>query len=342
MRSGPEQGNRYMMQPEHIEGQIAKSETDQPLTIVEVGPRDGLQNETAPVPTSTKVAFVDGLSETGLREIEVSAFVSPAWVPQLGDAEDVFRGITRREGVAYSALVPNRLGLERAIEAGADKIAIFTAASETFNRKNINTSIAGSIRRFKPLLKQAQEENMPVRAYVSAAFWCAFEGRISAQAVIEVVERLVDIGADQIALSDTVGRATPDEVRHLLDGLLPKLPPDRIAMHFHDTYGRGIENTLASWLQGIRVFDGSAGGLGGCPYAPGATGNVATEALVSAFEDNGIEVGIDLAKLSRAGRLIAPFLAEDRRRFPEEELLACAACDYATGKVCCRRREMLE
>jgi hydroxymethylglutaryl-CoA lyase len=331
-----------MTQSKHIEGQTSKSETDQGVTVVEVGPRDGLQNETAPVPTTVKVAFVDVLSEAGLREIEVSAFVSPGWVPQLGDAEDVFHGIARREGVVYSALVPNQIGLERAIEAGADKIAIFTAASETFNRKNINTSIAGSIRRFKPVVKRARQENLPVRAYVSAAFWCAFEGKISPPAVIDVVQRLIDIGADEISVSDTLGKATPQEVDRLLDHLLPILPANRIAMHFHDTYGRGVENAMASWSAGIRIFDASAGGLGGCPYAPGATGNVATEALVSAFEGKGIKVGVDLHKLARAEALISTHLVDDRRAPPEAPLLACSACAYATGKVCCRRREMAQ
>ncbi len=261
---------------------------------MEVGARDGLQNETAPVPTEAKIAFVDALSGTGVDEIEVSAFVSPRWVPQLGDAEEVFRRISRRQDVAYSALVPNEKGLDRALEAKVDKVSVFTAASETFNRKNINTSIEGSIRRFLPVVESARSAGLPVRGYVSTAFWCAFEGKIAPEATVDVVERLVDLGVHEVSISDTIGKASPDEVTRLLDLLLPRLSSDRIAMHFHDTYGRGVENVLASWSYGLRIFDASVGGLGGCPYAPGATGNVATEAVVEALEKEGETVGVDL------------------------------------------------
>jgi hydroxymethylglutaryl-CoA lyase len=230
------------------------------MKIVEVAPRDGLQNETAPVPTESKVAFVDALSATGVSEIEVSAFVSPRRVPQLADAREVFGRIYRREGVVYSALVPNVRGLDRAIESRVDKVSVFTAASETFNRKNINASIKGSIQRFLPVLKRAQSEMLPVRGYVSTAFWCAFEGMIPPEAVIGVVEKLFDIGIDEVSISDTIGKASPDEVKRLLDLLVPRISSDRIAMHFHDTYGRGVENVLASWAHGIRIFDASVGG----------------------------------------------------------------------------------
>ncbi|MFZ0726696.1 MAG: hydroxymethylglutaryl-CoA lyase, partial [Desulfobacterales bacterium] len=257
------------------------------LKIVEVGPRDGLQNETAVIPPDVKIAFVDALSLTGVNEIETSAFVSPRWVPQLADAEKVFRKISRRDGVIYSALVPNERGLERAIAARVDKVSIFTAASETFNHKNINTSTAGSIKRFLPVVKGAKSAGLPVRGYVSTAFWCAFEGRIPPAAVTSLVQKLFEIGVDEVSVSDTVGKASPEEVGRLLDLLLSRIPSDRIAMHFHDTYGRGVENVLTSWACGIRIFDASVGGLGGCPFAPGATGNVATEAVVEALERKG-------------------------------------------------------
>jgi hydroxymethylglutaryl-CoA lyase len=309
----------------------------QRIRIVEVGPRDGLQNETAPVPTETKVAFVDALSGTGVDEIEVSAFVSPRWVPQLGDAEEVFRRISRRQGVEYSALVPNEKGLERALEARVDKVSVFTAASETFNQKNINTSIEGSIQRFVPVVESARSAGLPVRGYVSTAFWCAFEGKIAPEATVDVVERLADIGVQEVSISDTIGKASPDEVTRLLDLLLPRLSSDRIAMHFHDTYGRGVENVLASWSSGIRIFDASVGGLGGCPYAPGATGNVATEAVVEAFQAEGATVGVDLRGLAQARHLLDPFLMDDRRTLPKDGSPACAACEFSKRETCCGR-----
>jgi hydroxymethylglutaryl-CoA lyase len=312
-------------------------EATQKIRIVEVGARDGLQNETAPVPTEAKIAFVDALSGTGVDEIEVSAFVSPRWVPQLGDAEEVFRRISRRQDVVYSALVPNEKGLERALEAKVDKVSVFTAASETFNRKNINTSIEGSIQRFLPVVESARSTGLPVRGYISTAFWCAFEGKIAPEATVDVVERLVDLGVDEVSISDTIGKASPDEVTRLLDLLLPKLSSDRIAMHFHDTYGRGVENVLASWSYGLRIFDASAGGLGGCPYAPGATGNVATEAVVDALEGEGETVGVDLRGLAQARQLLDPFLMDDRRTLPKDGSPACAACELSKGEVCCSR-----
>ena len=307
------------------------------MKIVEVGPRDGLQNEMAPIPTKTKAAFVDVLSETGVGEIEVSAFVSPRRVPQLGDATQVFGRISRKDGVIYSALVPNEKGLDRAIESQVDKVSVFTAVSETFNRKNINTSLKGSINRFLPVVKRAHIEGLPVRGYVSTAFWCAFEGKIQPEAVISVVVKLIDIGIDEVSISDTSGKASPEEVKRLLDLLLPKISSDRIAMHFHDTYGRGIENVLVSWSYGTTIFDSSVGALGGCPFAPGATGNVATEDVVKALEKKGEKVGVDLQKLSQARRLLDPFLTEDRRPLPKDGSPACAACQYSTREVCCQR-----
>jgi len=307
------------------------------MKIVEVGPRDGLQNETATVPTEVKVAFVNALSLTGVAEIEASAFVSPRRVPQLADAAEVFRKIIRREGVVYSALVPNEKGLDRAMAAGVDKISVFTAASETFNQKNIHTSGEGALLRFQPLIGRARGEGLPVRGYVSTAFWCPFEGKISPQTTVDVVKKLFDIGVDEVSVSDTIGKAAPEEVARLFDLLLPDIAPERIAVHFHDTYGRGVENVLTSWSCGIRIFDASAGGIGGCPFAPGATGNVATEAVVKALENKGQTVGVDLKKLSQARHLLDAFLKEEHRTLPAGGSQACAVCEFYQGDVCCGR-----
>ena len=305
------------------------------MRIVEVGPRDGLQNETAAVPTAAKIAFVDALSQSGVAEIEVSAFVSPRWVPQLSDADQVFEGITRQNGVVYSALVPNSKGLDRALAAEVDKLAVFTAASETFSQKNVNTSIDGALQRFRPITAAAEEAGMPVRGYVSTAFWCAFEGKIAPTAVLQVVEELLDMGIAEVAISDTIGKATPDEVRWLLDLLIPRLAADRIAVHFHDTYGRGVENMLAAWPYGIRTVDASVGGLGGCPYAPGASGNVATEDVVAALEDQGVATGVNRRQLDRALAHLAPYRINGRRKLPPNGSPLCAACPYSTGEACC-------
>ena len=259
------------------------------IRIVEVGPRDGLQNEQVAIPTAVKIAFVEALSRTGLKEIEAGAFVSPKWIPQLADSDEVFTRMRRAPGVLYSALVPNERGFERAAAAGARKIAVFTAASETFNRKNINATIAESLERFAPVMKRAEKAALPVRGYISTAFWCPYEGRIAPGPVVDVARRLLDLGVGDLSIGDTIGKASPDEVRALLDVLLPVAGADRIAMHFHDTYGRAVENGRASYDRGIRVFDSSAGGIGGCPYAPGASGNVSTQALVDAFPGSGVD-----------------------------------------------------
>lgn len=290
------------------------------VRIVEVGPRDGLQNEAGFVPTETKVAFVDALSESGLAEIEVSAFVSPKWVPQLADAQDVFQRIRRKPGVVYSALVPNEQGLERALAAGVGKIAVFTAASETFNRKNINASIAESIERFAPVVPRARDAGLPVRGYVSTSFWCPYEGKIAPAQVVPVVQSLLDLGVDEISIGDTIGKAVPEEVHDLLDALLDALPQDRIAMHFHDTYGTAVANALAAYDRGITIFDASAGGVGGCPYAPGASGNVATEDLVWALDHSGATTGIDLARIGVASDLLAAALPRPLRSRVREAL----------------------
>lgn len=273
-----------------------------PIKIVEVGPRDGLQNEKSIIPTETKIAFVDALSSSGLTEIEVSSFVSPKWVPQLADALEVFRGITRVPGVVYSALVPNEVGLDRAIEAKVDKISVFTAASETFSQKNVGASIAETIKRFRPVL---QRSPVPVRGYVSTAFYCPYEGKIEPNAVVPVIEDLLEIGCVEISIGDTIGKAIPEEVTRLLEVTLDICPVEKIAMHFHDTFGNAIANSSASERMGVRVFDSSAGGIGGCPFAPGATGNVSTSALVRLFEGR---TGISLEKLEEAAKIVRPFL----------------------------------
>lgn len=289
------------------------------LKIVEVGPRDGLQNEKAIIATEAKIKFINALSLTGVHEIEVSSFVSPRWVPQLSDAREVFACISRKKGVIYSALVPNERGLDRALEAKVDKISVFTAASETFNRKNINASIKSSIQGFRPVVTKAAAAGLPIRGYISTAFWCAFEGRISAPSVVDVAHMLMDIGVDEVAISDTIGKATPDDVQLLLDLLLADIPVKKIAMHFHDTYDRGIPNVLRSLDMGIRTFDASAGGLGGCPYSPGATGNISTESVVRALEDRGEATGVDLHKLAAAHRHISPYLKDDLQSTPEQD-----------------------
>lgn len=275
------------------------------IRIVEVGPRDGLQSEAVSVPTETKVAYVDALSSAKLPEIEVSAFVSTRWVPQLADAEEVFRRIRREPGVLYSALVPNEQGFERALAARVGKVAVFTAASETFNRKNINASIEESIRRFVPVVDAARAAGLPVRGYVSTAFWCPYEGRIPPEGVVDVCRRLLDLGVDELSIGDTIGKATPEEVHALISLLPADVPKGRVALHFHDTYHRAVANALAAMKLGISTFDSSAGGIGGCPYAPGASGNVATEALLEAFRAAGEEVPGDVAALAAARALIA-------------------------------------
>jgi hydroxymethylglutaryl-CoA lyase len=283
------------------------------VRVVEVGPRDGLQNESKTVTTDSKVAFVDALSDAGYEEIEVSAFVSPQWVPQLADAEEVFARIRRKDSTVYSALVPNERGLERALGAKVRKIAVFTAASETFNRKNVNASIQESIERFQPVVDGARREKLPVRGYVSTAFWCPYEGKIAPDAVLGVVRQLLDLGVDEISIGDTIGKAVPAEAHALLDLLLDHVDQDRLAMHFHDTYGTAIANVLASYERGIAVFDSSAGGVGGCPFAPGAAGNVATEDLILALTRAGASLSPDLGRVRAASALLSTVLGRPLR-----------------------------
>jgi hydroxymethylglutaryl-CoA lyase len=274
------------------------------IRLVEVGPRDGLQNEARIVPTDVKIRFIDALSETGLAEIEVTSFVSPKWVPQLADAAEVFAGIRRPPGVIYSALVPNRQGLDGAIAARADKVAVFTAASETFSMRNTNATIAESLDRFRPVLRDA---TVPVRGYISTAFHCPFEGPIAPDQVLPVMRALFDMGCAEVSIGDTIGKATADEVRRLLDVLLPHWPAAKLALHFHDTFGQAMDNALVGFGMGITTFDASAGGIGGCPYAPGAPGNVATQALATAFRG---KTGIDPERLESAAAVVRPYLTD--------------------------------
>lgn len=278
------------------------------IKIVEVGPRDGLQNEPVPIPTEAKIAFVNALSETGAADIEVSAFVSPKWVPQLADAKEVFANIRRKSGVTYSALVPNEKGLDRALDVNVDKVAVFSAASETFSNKNTNCSIEVSYERIVPVVKRAHTMDIPVRGYISTAFWCPYEGAIKPEVAADCIERMAGLGVTDVSVGDTIGKASPDEVRALLDILLKRVPANRIAMHFHDTYGRAAQNVLASYEYGIEIYDACTGGIGGCPYAPGASGNVATGTVVKTLRAAGATVGIDLEKLEIARQKIIEYL----------------------------------
>ena len=276
------------------------------ITIVEVGPRDGLQNESTPVSTADKIAFVDRLSAAALPVIEVSAFVSPRWVPAMSDASEVFAGITRRPGARYAALVPNLAGLERAHAAGVREIGIFAAASETFSRKNINQSVEASLSTYRDVCNRARELQIAVRGYVSTAFGCPFEGTVAPGRVADVAGALVDMGAFEIAISDTIGIAHPGQVPDVLDAVTARVPLARVALHFHDTRGTALANVLAALDAGVTTFDASAGGLGGCPYAPGATGNLATEDLVYMLNGLGIRSGVDLGRLVEASAFIEP------------------------------------
>lgn len=274
------------------------------VTIVEVGPRDGLQNEAAAIATADKVAFVDRLSDAGHRIIEVSAFVRPTWVPQMADAAEVFAGIARRAATRYTALVPNVTGLARAIDAHVDEVAIFAAASETFSRRNINQSIAESLEGYRAVCARAHDVDLPVRAYVSTAFGCPFEGAVEPTAVADLAAALIDMGAREVAVSDTIGIAHPAQVAAVLEAVTRRVAIDRVALHFHDTRGTALANVLMALQLGVTTYDASAGGLGGCPYAPGATGNLATEDLLYMLNGLGIESGVSLEKVLEASRFM--------------------------------------
>jgi isopropylmalate/homocitrate/citramalate synthase len=279
--------------------------------IVDVGPRDGLQNEATGVPTAVKIELIERLAEAGLPAVEATAFVSPKWVPQMSDSAQVMAGLRRKAGVAYPVLVPNLQGFELARAAGAEEIAVFGAASETFSRKNINCSIAESLERFAPVVKAARAARMRVRGYISCAAGCPYEGEVKPQAVAVLAEKLYKMGCYEISLGDTIGVGTPGRIRAMIEAVAKRVPIGKLAGHYHDTYGQALANVYASLEAGVRTFDSSVAGLGGCPYAKGATGNVATEDVVYMLDGLGIETGVDLVKVLRAGQFICRALGRE-------------------------------
>jgi hydroxymethylglutaryl-CoA lyase len=290
------------------------------VTVYEVGPRDGLQNEAETLGVDVRAEFVDRLTDAGLSAIEVGSFVAPKAIPQLADTEELYRRIHPASGVRYPALVPNLRGLERALEVGVREIAVFTAASETFNRKNVNAGVDESIERFRPVVARAQEEKIRVRGYVSTAFGCPYEGDVAPEAVREVVHKLLDLPVDEISVGDTIGVATPSGVYDVIEALYDSgVTRGVLALHFHDTRGTALANVYAGLECGVTTFDSSAGGLGGCPYAPGASGNLATEDLLYMLQGLGVETGVTLPKLVGASRFIAEKLG---RRPPGRYLSA--------------------
>lgn len=270
------------------------------VQIVEVAPRDGLQNYHRAFSTAAKIAFVDALSRTGLSVIEATSFVNPNAVPLMADAMDVMQGIVRIAGVRYVVLTPNERGLDRAIEAGVDSVAVFASASETFSQRNINCSIAESLERFAPIFERADSDGLWIRGYISMAFACPFEGEIKPSVTATLARRLLEMGSDEVCLADTVGQATVAQTATVLDTTLPVVPPERLALHMHDTYGNAVDNLDVAYDRGIRVFDSAAAGLGGCPFAPGAAGNLATERLIEHLDGRGIPHGVDLAAIRAA------------------------------------------
>ena len=278
------------------------------VRLVEVGPRDGLQNEAQPISVADKVRLVDDLTEAGLAYIEVGSFVSPKWVPQMAGSAEVFAGIVQRPGVTYAALAPNLRGFEDALAAGVKEVAVFAAASEAFSQRNINCSISDSLKRFEPIMEAARSHGVRVRGYVSCVLGCPYEGKVSAEQVAPVARALHDMGCYEVSLGDTIGTGTAGDTRRLFDVVAAQVPRQQLAGHFHDTYGQALANVYASLLEGISVFDSSVAGLGGCPYAKGATGNIATEDVVYLLQGLGIETGIDLDRLIAAGQRISTVL----------------------------------
>ncbi|WP_318840918.1 hydroxymethylglutaryl-CoA lyase [Pseudomonas azadiae] len=274
------------------------------VRLVEVGARDGLQNEARCLPVHTRIALVERLADAGLRSIETGAFVSPRWVPQMAGSDAVLRGLGQRPGVTYTALVPNLQGLDMALAAGCREVAVFAAASEAFSQKNINCSIAQSLERFEPVLARALEAGVAVRGYVSCVLGCPFSGAVPVEQVVVVTQALYAMGCYEVSLGDTIGTGTPGATTRLIQACADAVPLGALAGHFHDTYGMAVANVQAAWQAGVRVFDSSVSGLGGCPYSPGATGNVATEELVYLFEGQGVATGVDLAKLIEVGVFI--------------------------------------
>ena len=283
------------------------------VEIFEMGPRDGLQNEKRQIPTSEKIALVDCLSKAGFKRIEVASFVSPKWVPQMADSADVLAGITRAEGVSYAALTPNMRGFDGAVTAKADEIAIFGSASEGFSKANINATIAESLERFAPVVSAAKDIGLPVRGYVSCVTDCPYDGATPPEKVAEVAKHLFEAGCYEISLGDTIGQGSPDSISAMLQAVLEVVPADKLAGHYHDTAGRALANIEASLDLGLRVFDAAVGGLGGCPYAPGAKGNVATEAVDARLKALGYETGLDTAVLAQAAEMARAMRAVDAK-----------------------------
>jgi len=281
------------------------------VRIVEVGPRDGLQNEPQSVPTAVKVELIERLADAGLPAVEATAFVSPKWVPQMADHSEVLKALRRKPGVSYPVLVPNMQGFEAAVAAGAEEIAVFGAASETFSRKNINASIAESLERFAPVAGAARAKGIRVRGYVSCVVGCPYEGAVKPEAVAEVAKRLDAMGCYEISLGDTIGVGTPGKVKRMLETVARAVPVERLAVHLHDTYGQALANLYAALELGVATADSSVAGLGGCPYAKGASGNVATEDVVYLLDGLGVETGVDLAKVYDAGRFICDALGRE-------------------------------
>jgi hydroxymethylglutaryl-CoA lyase len=281
------------------------------VRIVEVGPRDGLQNEKAIIATADKIALIDRLSATGLRSIEATSFVSPKWVPQLADAAEVYSSIAKRPGISYPVLVPNEQGYERARAVGVSEIAVFTAASEAFNQKNINASIDESLARFAPVMERAKADGVKVRGYVSTVLGCPYQGAVPLSDVVRVARALHDMGCYEVSLGDTIGVGTPGKARAMLSAVANEVPMPALAIHFHDTYGQALSNILACIEEGVAVIDSAVSGAGGCPYAKGASGNVASEDVVYMLHGLGIGTGIDLDRLAETGRWLAALLGRE-------------------------------
>lgn len=292
------------------------------VKIVEVGPRDGLQNEEKTIATKDKIKFIEKLVQSGLKNIEVTSFVSPKYVPQLADAEALVKELKKYPGVTYSALVPNLKGLDRAIECGVKRIAVFSAASETFVEKNINMTIPESLNIFKEVVKKTLNNNISARGYISTCFVCPYEGKIKKEKVLEVAISLLEMGVDEVSIGDTIGAASPKDVFETVGFLLGKIPSDKIALHFHDTYGTALANVVSGLELGIKTFDSSCGGLGGCPYAKGASGNLATEDLVYLLDRMNIKSGVKLNKLAEASMFIENIL---QKKLPSKQLRRLAS-----------------
>lgn len=300
------------------------------VTVYEVGPRDGLQNESRPIPAAAKMAMIDALAQSGLSNIEITSFVNPKWIPQLADATEVARGVTRRPGVSYSCLVPNKKGLEAALQAGMREVAVFLSASETHNKRNVNKTIADTLEAFREVVGPAREAGARVRAYVSTVYGCPYEGRVAVQRVVDLVAVLRELGVYQISLGDTIGVANPRQVEQVLQRVMTVCPAAELALHFHDTRGTALANVLAGLMMGISTVDAALGGLGGCPYAPGASGNLATEDLVYMLNGMGVETGVSLDALTACSRQVAAWLG---RELPSKYLKAHQATPPAFAEL---------